>query len=225
MALLKQMRQWAEKASGQLDSKVKCLIQWLNTHIRPGNKWGMERVIIFTEYRATQNWLKEVFAQHGFTGGDRMMTMYGGMDFQEREDVKAAFQSGPEESNVRILLATDAAAEGLNLQNHCYRLIHYEIPWNPNRLEQRNGRIDRHGQKGFLAPNGERQVFVYHFVGHGYKQRQQSASSSRASDLEADLEFLMRVAHKVETIREELGSYGTVLADDVEKAMLGHGYP
>jgi len=224
LALLKQMRQWAEKASGQLDSKVKCLIDWLNTHTRPNKKWTNERVIIFTEYRATQNWLKEVLAQHGFTGGDRLLTMYGGMDLQEREDVKNAFQSGPEQSQVRILLATDAAAEGLNLQNHCYRLIHYEIPWNPNRLEQRNGRIDRHGQKGFLSPEGERLVFVYHFVGQGYKQRQKSPFAARASELEDDLEFLMRVAQKVETIREDLGSYGTVLADDVEQAMLGGGY-
>src|SRR4051794_2958129 len=60
VALLKQMRLWAEKASGQLDSKVKCLIDWLNTHIRPNKKWGHERVILFTEYRATQNWLKEI---------------------------------------------------------------------------------------------------------------------------------------------------------------------
>lgn len=223
LAVMKQMRQWAEKASGQLDSKVKCLIDWLNSHIRPGKKWGNERVILFTEYRATQNWLKEILAQHGFTKDDRLLTMHGGMDRDDREYVKNAFQSGPEETQVRILLATDAAAEGLNLQNHCYRLVHYEIPWNPNRLEQRNGRIDRHGQKGFLAPNGERQVFVYHFVGQGYKQ-EQSSSSSRASDLEADLEFLMRVAQKVETIREDLGSYGTVLADDVEQAMLGRGY-
>jgi Helicase conserved C-terminal domain len=150
--------------------------------------------------------------------------MYGGMDLDEREDVKAAFQSAPEVSRVRILLATDAAAEGLNLQNHCYRLIHYEIPWNPNRLEQRNGRIDRHGQKGFLAPNGERRVLVYHFVGQGYKEREQSTFAGRASELDADLAFLMRVAQKVETIREDLGSYGTVLADDVEQAMLGRGY-
>ncbi len=224
LALLKQMRTWAEKASGQLDSKVNGLIEWLNTHIRPGKKWTNERVIIFTEYRATQNWLKEVFAQQGFTKGDRLLTMYGGMDLDEREDVKAAFQSDPQVSPVRILLATDAAAEGLNLQNHCCRLIHYEIPWNPNRLEQRNGRIDRHGQKGFLAANGERQVFVYHFVGKGYQSREESSSSSRAADLDADLEFLMRVAQKVETIREDLGSYGTVLADDVAQAMLGRGY-
>lgn len=224
LALLKQMRAWAEKASGQLDSKVNCLIDWLNAHIRPGKKWSNERVILFTEYRATQNWLKEILAQQGFTKDDRLLTMYGGMDLDDREAVKNAFQSGPEDSNVRILLATDAAAEGLNLQNHCYRLIHYEIPWNPNRLEQRNGRIDRHGQKGFLAANGERQVFVYHFVGQGYKKRQQSAFSAKAADLDADLEFLMRVAQKVETIREDLGSYGTVLADDVEQAMLGRGY-
>lgn len=224
LALLKQMRTWAEKASGQLDSKVNCLVEWLNAHIRPGKKWCHERVIIFTEYRATQNWLLEILAQRGFTGGERLMTMYGGMDSEEREEVKAAFQSAPDVSPVRILLATDAAAEGLNLQNHCYRLIHYEIPWNPNRLEQRNGRIDRHGQKGFLADTGERQVFVYHFVGQGYKNRQHSAFSAKAADLDADLEFLMRVAQKVETIREDLGSYGTVLADDVEQAMLGRGY-
>lgn len=224
LALLKQMRTWAEKASGELDSKVKCLIDWLNAHLRTGRKWNNERVIIFTEYRATQNWLLEILAHRGFIGGERLLTMYGGMDREERETVKNAFQSGPEQSQVRLLLATDAAAEGLNLQNQCYRLIHYEIPWNPNRMEQRNGRIDRHGQRGFLADSGERQVFVYHFVGKGYKERQQSALTSRAADLDADLEFLMRVAQKVETIREDLGSYGTVLADDVEEAMLGRGY-
>jgi SNF2 family DNA or RNA helicase len=60
LALLTRMRQWAEQASGQLDSKVNRLIDWLNIHIRPAKKWGDERVIVFTEYRATQNWLKEV---------------------------------------------------------------------------------------------------------------------------------------------------------------------
>ncbi|MEP7217648.1 MAG: DISARM system SNF2-like helicase DrmD [Bacteroidota bacterium] len=237
LALLNQMQQWAEKASRALDSKVNGLIDWLNTHIRPGKKWGTERVILFTEYRATQKWLKEILAQQGFTGGDRLMTMHGGMDLEEREQVKAAFQAGGDETPVRILLATDAAAEGLNLQNHCHRLIHYEIPWNPNRLEQRNGRIDRHGQKGFLSPSGERQVFIYHFVGKGYKVQQQSTqigliledvapynAGKSPSKLDADLEFLMRVAQKVETIRADLGSYGTVLADDVEHAMLGGGY-
>jgi ERCC4-related helicase len=222
--LLQQMKQWAVKASAQQDSKVRCLIEWLNKHIRSGKKWSGERVIIFTEYRATQKWLMEILATEGFAGNDRLLTMHGGMPLKDRDDVKAAFQDAPDASPVRILLATDAAAEGLNLQNHCFRLIHYEIPWNPNRLEQRNGRIDRHGQKGFLSPDGKRLVFVYHFVGQGYKERQQTGIDGRVSDLEADLEFLARVAQKVETIREDLGSYGTVLADDVEMAMLGHGY-
>ena len=146
-----------------------------------------------------------------------MMSMYGGMDSKSREAIKAAFQSSPDQSPVRILLATDAASEGLDLQNFCSRLVHYEIPWNPNRMEQRNGRIDRHGQKSD-------QVRVFHFVSKGYKERQGRAFDVPASDLEADLEFLMRVAQKVETIREDLGSVGQVLADDVEMAMLGRGY-
>jgi SNF2 family DNA or RNA helicase len=145
--LLRRMKDWAIAASARPDSKAIELIRWLDTHIRPAGKWSDERVIIFTEYRATQNWLQTILASAGFTGGDRLMTMYGGMDKDEREAVKAAFQTEPAKSPVRILLATDAASEGIDLQNHCHRLIHYEIPFNPNRLEQRNGRIDRYGQR------------------------------------------------------------------------------
>ncbi|MNF74358.1 ATP-dependent helicase HepA [compost metagenome] len=61
--------------------------------------------------------------------------------------MKAAFQAAPDVSPVRILLATDAASEGIDLQNHCNYLIHLEIPYNPNVMEQRNGRIVRHGQR------------------------------------------------------------------------------
>ncbi len=214
LALLAQMKQWAGRASAQLDSKARELIRWLNDRLRPGKQWNSERVILFTEYRATQNWLKTVLATEGFTGGDRLLTMYGGMDPHDRESVKAAFQTAPGISPVRILLATDAASEGLDLQNFCSNLIHYEIPWNPNRMEQRNGRIDRHGQKAS-------QVNVFHFVAAGYKDRERRNFSDSASDLEADLEFLMRVARKIETIREDLGKVGPVIAEQVEEAMLG----
>jgi len=213
-ALLKQMKKWADRARAQQDSKAKQLIQWLKDHLKPGGKWSNERVIIFTEYRATQNWLQEVLATEGFSGGDRLLTMYGGMDGEQREAVKAAFQTDPEKSPVRILLATDAASEGLDFQNFCSRLIHYEIPWNPNRMEQRNGRVDRHGQKAD-------KVQVYHFVGAGYKSRANQQFSGHASDMDADLEFLMRVALKIETIREDLGKVGPVIAQQVEEAMLG----
>lgn len=214
VALLKAMKTWAGRATAQLDAKAKGLIRWLNNHIRAGGKWSDQRVIIFTEYRATQNWLQEKLAAEGFTGGDRLLTMYGGMDKDERERVKAAFQTDPQRSPVRILLATDAASEGIDLQNYCSRLIHYEIPWNPNRLEQRNGRIDRHGQKS-------KKVLIYHFVGKGYNDRESRIADTAVGDLEADLEFLMRAVRKVEAIREDLGKVGPVIADQVEEAMLG----
>ena len=140
--------------------------------------------------------------------------MYGGMDPEKREDVKASFQTSPDISPVRILLATDAASEGLDFQNFCSRLIHYEIPWNPNRMEQRNGRVDRHGQKAD-------KVQVFHFVGKGFKERSRQDFNGKVSDMEADLEFLMRVALKIETIREDLGKVGSVIAEQVEEAMLG----
>ena len=73
--LLKLMKQWATTASSRNDAKATVLIDWLNKNIRPNKKWTDERVIIFTEYRATQNWLLEILAQRGFTGGERLMTM------------------------------------------------------------------------------------------------------------------------------------------------------
>ncbi|MCB0104939.1 MAG: SWF/SNF helicase family protein, partial [Caldilineaceae bacterium] len=127
---------------------------------------------------------------------------------------KAAFLTNPQDSPVRILLATDAASEGIDLQRYCHRLIHIEIPWNPNRMEQRNGRIDRHGQR--YHPH------IYHFVGQGYQA--QLTGGAAPSELEADLEYLMRVAIKVNQIREDLGSVGAVIADQVVRAMLGDGY-
>lgn len=213
-ALLKQMKKWAESATAHLDAKAKTLIAWLHEHIRPAGKWSNDRVIIFTEYRATQNWLYSVLAAEGLTGGDRLMTMFGGMDSDKREEIKAAFQTDPEQSPVRILLATDAASEGIDLQNHCSWLIHYEIPWNPNRLEQRNGRVDRHGQRA-------KQVLIHHFVGKGYRDRERNLAETSVGELEADLEFLMRAVRKVETIREDLGKVGPVIAQQVEEAMLG----
>ncbi len=68
--------------------------------------------------------------------------MHGGLTRRQRLARQEAF----EQPEVRLLLATDAASEGLNLQRRCRRVIHFELPWNPNRLEQRNGRVDRYGQ-------------------------------------------------------------------------------
>lgn len=202
------LQEWADKAAQRPDRKAEVLLEWLNVHVRQRD----ERVIIFTEYRHTQNWLMELLASAGLTGDRLTEQIYGGLDRDERERVKAAFQADPKSSPVRILLATDAASEGLDFQNYCHQIIHYEIPWNPNRLEQRNGRVDRHGQKA-------KEVLVYHFVGAGFQQA--STSGRPPGDLEGDLEFLARAVLKIEQIRADLGSVGTVLATNVERAMLG----
>lgn len=210
-ALLRQLSEFAAKTSQRPDCKAQALINWLKQTLRPAGKWNEERVIIFTEYRATQKWLFDLLAREGFAEEGRLEMIYGGMPNDQREPIKAAFQAHPKESKVRILLATDAASEGVNLQNHCSKLIHFEIPWNPNRMEQRNGRVDRHGQKAD-------EVHIHHFVGKGFDT---AKTSGKVGDLEADLEFLMRAALKVETIREDLGKVGPVIANQVEEAMLG----
>ena len=209
--LLRQLSEYAAKTTQRPDCKAQTLIDWLKTTLRPGGKWNEERVIIFTEYRATQKWLFDLLAREGFASEGRLEMIYGGMPNDQREPIKAAFQAHPKESAVRILLATDAASEGVNLQNHCSKLIHFEIPWNPNRMEQRNGRVDRHGQKA-------EEVHIHHFVGRGFDT---ARVSGKVGELEADLEFLMRAALKVETIREDLGKVGPVIASQVEEAMLG----
>ena len=187
------------------------LLAWLQEIVKPDGRWNNERVILFSEYRATQKWLYERLVAAGF---DRIRVIYGGMDEKDREAIKAEFQADPAVSEVRILLATDAASEGIDLQNYCHRLLHIEIPWNPNRLEQRNGRIDRHGQQ--FHPE------IYHFVPAGFADRErQGVTLESASELEADLEFLLRAAYKVEQFREDLGSVGPVIAEQVEAAMLG----
>lgn len=212
--LLRQLRGLADGLATRPDAKARMLIEWLDKNLRPGGTWNGERAILFTEYRATQNWLLGILATYGFTKGDRVLTLCGGMDTEERERVKAAFQASPSDAPVRILLATDAASEGIDLQNHCSRLVHYEIPWNPNRLEQRNGRVDRHGQRAEF-------VLIHHFVGAGYQERMKASRELSPGEHEGDLEFLAQAVHKVENIREDLGKVGPVIASQVEDAMLG----
>jgi len=215
LELLQTLRKEAEAAANRPDAKVKALVKWLDTNIRPNGRWSDERVIIFTEYRATQNYLHHHFAGQGYAEGGRMQLMYGGMDLEERERIKQAFQADPSEdgAEVRILLATDTASEGIDLQNHCSNLIHVEIPWNPNVMEQRNGRIDRYGQQ-------RDEVDIFHFVPSGY-DHDAADPEADPGDLAGDLEFLFRAVKKVDQIREDLGKVGPVIADQVEEALVG----
>jgi superfamily II DNA or RNA helicase len=206
LALLKGMIAWAEEAAVGEDARTAELLDWVERSVRPDGRFGGERVIVFSEYRATQRYLQERLAARGIAGA-RVELLDGTTDEDERERIKSQWQEPPEDFPVRVLLATDAASEGISLQRHCNLLAHAEIPWNPNRLEQRNGRIDRHGQ-----PAAE--VLVHHCVSAGWR-------SGERGSLEGDLDFLARVVAKVEQIREDLGSAGPVIASQIEEAMLG----
>ena len=208
---LDRLTAWAEREKNRADSKAEAILAWLESHLKSDGEWNDKRVILFTEYRATHSWLHQILTSHGF-GGDRLAVIHGGVTQEEREPIKAAFQAHPDISPVRILLATDAASEGIDLQNHCNYLIHVEIPWNPNVMEQRNGRIDRHGQRA-------KEVFIWHPVGRGLDP--EKSGKKGKGGLEGDHEFLMRAVMKIDIIREDLGSVGPVIASQIEEAMLG----
>ena len=100
-----------------------------------------EKLIIFTEHKDTLNYLTEKI--RSLLGSDEaVVTIHGGMVRDERRKVEELFK---QDKGVRILIATDAAGEGINLQR-AHLMINYDLPWNPNRLEQRFGRIHRIGQ-------------------------------------------------------------------------------
>ena len=97
-----------------------------------------EKLVIFTEHKDTLLYLQERLSNNGYT----VATIHGGMTVDERREAQCRFMT----PDVQILICTDAAGEGINL-HFCRLLINWDIPWNPNRLEQRMGRIHRYGQK------------------------------------------------------------------------------
>src|SRR5262249_10725420 len=128
-------------ASGQ-DRKWDELSKILQNEPEMRDAGGRQRkLIIFSEHRDTLNYLHHRIA--GVLGNEEaIITIHGGTHRDERRRLQALFRADPD---VRVLVATDAAGEGVNLQN-ANLMVNYDLPWNPNRLEQRFGRIHRIGQ-------------------------------------------------------------------------------
>lgn len=209
--ILDQLRLRADERWRRPDAKTKSLLDWIGDTCFPDGTWNDERVIVFTEYRATLNYLDEMLtAPHPSRPSmdGRVEVFHGGLDSDERERIIREFNYNPRKTKVRVLLATDAASEGIDLHLQCHRLVHVEVPFNPNRMEQRNGRVDRYGQKS-------ESVDIFHFA---------SATDDSADEaLGYDYSFLLRVAEKVDDIRDDLGSVSSVLAERIEARMLGVG--
>lgn len=117
------------------DAKAEALIEWVYELQAEENEPDL-KVLIFTEFVPTQQMLKEFLEARGIS----VVTLNGSMDMEERWAAQDAFRKSH-----RVLVSTDAGGEGLNLQ-FAHVIINYDIPWNPMRLEQRIGRVDRIGQ-------------------------------------------------------------------------------
>ncbi|HIJ35812.1 MAG TPA: DEAD/DEAH box helicase [Deltaproteobacteria bacterium] len=125
-----------EVEAGGSDAKADALLAWLYTLQQEESDPDL-KFLIFTEFVATQQMLEEFLLNRGFS----VVCLNGSMDMEQRFHVQTLFSK-----EVRILISTDAGGEGLNLQ-FCHVVINYDIPWNPMRLEQRIGRVDRIGQE------------------------------------------------------------------------------
>lgn len=180
------------------DARWQRLLQLLKERFRQGKTWlPGARLIIFTEYKTTLDYLIRRLRHEFKDDGLTIRELYGGLADDIRQTIKQAFNDPADP--LRVLVATDTASEGLNLQETAHQVLHYDIPFNPARLDQRNGRLDRHGQA--------HDVTVYHFT----------------SEDDADLKFLDYVVQKVHTIREELGSMGELFDAAFERRFIeGH---
>jgi len=145
-AELENLADWAGGYQARANSRLEALVSMLDAVCRPdGRHWTNERVVVFTEYADTLDWIVGVLGSQGY-GSDRLAVIQGSTPAEERERIRARFNDDPTQEPVRVLVATDAAGEGIDLQAYCHRLVNFDVPFNPSRLEQRIGRIDRYGQ-------------------------------------------------------------------------------
>ena len=121
------------------DAKAEALLEWVYKFQQEEGDPDV-KVLVFTEFVPTQQMLAEFLGNRGIA----VACLNGAMDIAERQRVQEAFAK-----DVRILISTDAGGEGLNLQ-FCHIIINFDMPWNPMRIEQRIGRVDRIGQKAVV---------------------------------------------------------------------------
>lgn len=141
---LKQIISLAKQAQFQnQDAKVEPLLNEIDAILSEDRT---QKVIIFTEFVATQTYLQELLVNRGYT----VTILNGGMSIDERNAAMQEFKT-----STSIFISTDAGGEGLNLQ-FANIIINYDLPWNPMRIEQRCGRVDRIGQ--------QRDVHIYNFI-------------------------------------------------------------
>ena len=219
LEMLAQLEEWGEKNRSRQTGRLEALRTLIDEVCKPSeDEWGDGRLIVFTEYRDTHKWLGDLLKSSGVPN-DRIASMFGGMPPDRRSAVAQVFNRAPGEApdsgdeggeadlervagcdrRVRILLATDTASEGIDLQRFCHDLLHFDVPYNPSRMEQRNGRIDRHGQ-----PHPTADIHTF--------EADPSTSLGRDTKLEND------ISRKLATVAADIGSANPLFQDDLKRA-------
>ena len=198
LALVDEMLEIARLHAYRPDARINRLLEWIRSNMTVDGSWTERRLLLFTEYEDTRRWLERRLLE-GLADLDpenRISCFTGATTTDRREKLKGQFNADPTKEPLRILICTEAAREGINLQVRCHDLIHIDLPWNPARLEQRNGRIDRK-----LQPSPE--VWCRYFV---YRQRPEDR-------------ILRKLVEKTETIHRQLGSVGQVLSNRISELL------
>jgi len=149
-----------------------------------------DRFVLFAERIDTIEYLKENLQHDFFLPDETIAFFHGSLTDVEQEEMIDDF--GKKDSMVRIMICSDAASQGVNLHFFCNRMINYDIPWSLITLEQRNGRIDRYGQK--------RTPYIYYLV-----------AESDVEGLKTDLHIIERLTLKEEEVYKSLGDPGSVM--------------
>lgn len=170
----------AEQVPLGKDAKLQALVKLLEGPL------SGEKAVVFTEYRDTLRAAADRLDQEGI----RYVVFHGGTADRDRDEAIRTFLTDPD---IRVFLATDAASEGKNLQHGVHHLVHLDVPWNPNRYLQRNGRIDRYGQT--------EKPHIWALV----------AADRKDNDGRPEYRALELLIEKLKKIQSEAGSVGEVL--------------
>lgn len=198
---LARLDELAEAADQSAPSKLLSLIAHLQ-EVGVG-KGSATRVVVFSERIDTLTWLQQEVAKRLKLSAKAVQVLHAGLPDEKVQSVVEGF--GQANSEIRVLLASDMASEGLNLHKECHQLVHYDLPWSFIRIQQRNGRIDRYGQMH------EPQIAAL-------------ALTSDADDVPSDLRVVTKLLQKEHEANLALGDAGVLLdvhdADIEEKTVI-----
>lgn len=188
--VLKVLRDKAEKIIlNKSDTKYKKLRETLIELGWSGKKQN-DRYVVFAERIDTLEYLKENLTLDFKLPEDSIAFFHGGLTDTDQQDIIEDF--GKEDSNVRLLICSDSGSQGVNLHFFCNRMFNYDIPWSLITLEQRNGRIDRYGQK--------KTPYIHYII-----------AESDLKGLKTDLHIVERLTQKEEVVHRTLGDAGSVM--------------